>query len=135
MSGMMEVGVVSHNDEYISDQCMSCYGRELEYGADKNIVYTTLRAAWGNYKVVWWNSYDFTIRLAYLLHYSSPAKEKLILVRRKFDTWRAKLIMFEESNAAGKACLMGGACYFGSTLLLLVAPVVFPVIAFRIMDF
>ncbi|KAF2179723.1 hypothetical protein K469DRAFT_693839 [Zopfia rhizophila CBS 207.26] len=95
VNGIVEVGVVSHSDEYVSEQ-----------------FYRPLQNAWGKYQVIWWNSHDFSIRLAFLLRYSVPANDKLVEIRHKIEKLRA----LETLTA-------------GSTFLLPVVPVAFPAIA------
>lgn len=92
--------------------------------------------AWNKYQIVWWNSYDFSIRLAYLLRYSVPANDKLVEIRHKIEKLRAFEVMFSDQERVGN-CFFGGLKGFatgwtltaGSAFLLPVIPVAFPAIA------
>lgn len=56
-------------------------------GANETPVYRPLRAAWPVYNEVWWNSYDFAIRLAYLL-VCPDDRDKLRNIRQRIEIIR-----------------------------------------------
>jgi hypothetical protein len=72
--------------------------------------------------VVWWNSFDFAIRLAYLLKYTIPAKEKLTDYRRLIEAWRALEVRLTRDNASSKRIDIGVRVFWASCLATTVVP-------------
>ncbi|KAL3482783.1 hypothetical protein BJX62DRAFT_245531 [Aspergillus germanicus] len=85
IDGILYVGLTEASDEEISTE-----------------FYRPLKSAWQAYDPVWWNSFDFANRLAYLLvHDESSTKnlqyliEKFALARsNRVDLWPAILFLF-----------------------------------------
>lgn len=75
-------------------------------GANERPVYRPLRAAWPVYNVVWWNSYDFAIRLAYLL-VGNRGRRKLHNIRSRIEMIRAREVRDAEESIAVKGFLAG----------------------------
>lgn len=75
-------------------------------GANETPVYRPLRAAWLVYEEVWWNSYDFAIRLAYLLVHACD-RDKLHNIRKQIEIIRAEEVRTSEERIAVKGFSAG----------------------------
>jgi uncharacterized membrane protein len=99
IDGILYVGLTNRANSAISTECKSenlCLPliQTHQVTAPELIVYRPLKNAWQTYDPVWWNSFDYAIRLAYLLIHDETSTKNLQYLLRFFAPARSNRVDF-----------------------------------------